>query len=201
MPAPQHLAPAIPHPAAAARVAARACAHTPRGRRAAAQLGPPSTALSVFQQSDGFLNEMVKQGMRVASFGCDGGVHGMEVVESLQRTTGQKLSFIQTRTVEPLEGLLLDSFRVKLVISKADYGVVVGILDPPHVAKRQVEQHASGVHFLQVAPRVYSSWGVVRVAGAPADVRRLINRPRRRQLRACITLDSTLDSTLDPISP
>eukprot|EP00966_Prymnesium_polylepis_P255982 5913471-Prymnesium_polylepis.1 len=113
---------------------------------------------------------MGKGGMRPCSFGCDGGVHGIEVVDSLHRVTDQKLDIVETRNAEPIEGMLLHAFGVNLVICKAKYGVVTGNLDGPHVAKRQAEQHASGVHFIQAASNVYCSWGLLRQAGVPADV-------------------------------
>ena len=135
-----------------------------------ALLKEPTTAASVFSQADGYFSILQKRNMRVASFGCDGGVHGMAVIDSLHRTTGRSLAIIVSRENEPMGGTLLGGFGVELVICKTKSGVLAGVLDPSHILKRVEEQLASGVHFVQIGPRSYCSFGFWREAGVASEI-------------------------------
>lgn len=135
-----------------------------------ALLKDPTTADSVFLQVDRYLSVMAKRNMRTASFGCDGGVHGMSVMESLHTTVGQKLKVVVSRVSEPMDGTLLGAFGIKLVICKTRVGVLSGILDPPHILKRVEEQLASGAHLVQVSPKHYVSFGFWRLAGIATEI-------------------------------
>ena len=135
-----------------------------------ALLKAPTTAASVFAQADRYFAVLSARNTRVASFGCDGGVHGMSVIESLHQTTGRQLKIVTTRTVEDMSGTLLAALGVQLVICKTAAGVIAGVLDPPHILKRVQEQLASGAHFLQLAPRLYSSFAYWRLAGVASEI-------------------------------
>jgi hypothetical protein len=113
---------------------------------------------------------MESRNLRISSFGCDGGVHGMAVTESLHLTTGKCLKIVISREVEPMEGTLLAAFGVQLVIAKTKSGVLGGVLDPPHLLKRLEEQLASGVHFVQISPALYVSFGFWRQAGIASEI-------------------------------
>ena len=130
----------------------------------------PTTAFSVFSQVDRYFSIIEKRKMRVASFGCDGGVHGMAVIDSLHRTNGMKPAIIVSREIEPMGGTLLGRFGVELVICKTKSGILAGVLDPSHILKRVEEQFASGVHFVQIGPRSYCSFGFWREAGVPSEI-------------------------------
>ena len=133
-------------------------------------LKDPTTANSVFEQADRYFTVLVGCSARVASFGCDGGVHGMSIIESLHRTSGEQLQIVTTRTEEDLGGTLLGAVGVKLVICKTASGVIAGVLDPAHILKRVYEQLASGAHFVQLAPRLYSSFSYWRLTGVASDI-------------------------------
>lgn len=135
-----------------------------------ALLKGPTTAFSVFSQVDRYFSIIEKRNMRVASFGCDGGVHGMAVIDSLHRTNGMKPAIIVSRENEPMGGTLLGRFGVELVICKTKSGILAGVLDPSHILKRVEEQLASGVHFVQIGPRSYCSFGFWREAGVPSEI-------------------------------
>eukprot|EP00966_Prymnesium_polylepis_P129859 3003061-Prymnesium_polylepis.1 len=108
-----------------------------------ALLGPATTAVAVFQQANRALTAIDKQGGRIASFGCDGGVHGMGVIDSLHNTRGPKLDFVAERTEEEIyKQLLVGQFsKLKLVSCKTTRGhVIAGVLDPDHILKRNEEQ-------------------------------------------------------------
>ena len=125
-----------------------------------AQLHPATTAVMVFEQTDEQLETFAKLGADVVSFGCDGGVHGMEVIDSLHRLTGRQLKVVKTRTAEPLGGTLLGQFGVTLVINKtAKNKVLTGVLDPSHVIKRNEEAVATGTRALIQGPRQMASFG------------------------------------------
>jgi hypothetical protein len=136
-----------------------------------AKLGPATTAKSVFMQSDRALIALQAKGARVTSFSCDGGVHGMECVASLQRTDGQCFSIVEQRIEVPLDGMLMGKFGVKLVICKTtDHHVLAGVLDPDHILKRNEEQLASGTHFIRLGPHRYVSFGFWAACDVPQDI-------------------------------
>ena len=135
-------------------------------------LHPATTAKMVFEQTDIMLRILDKCHAYVVSFGADGGVHGMEVIDSLHRTSGPKLSIVETRVEEPLEGTLVCKFGVKLVICKTfRKKVITGNLDPSHIIKRNREAIASGTRMAQLGPHHAVSWGFMAQAGVlPAIV-------------------------------
>ena len=133
-------------------------------------LGPATTADSVFKQVDWCLVELFKVA-NVVSFGCDGGVHGLDVIEALTSMSGKQLQVVKHRSVADLSGLLLAQFDVRLVLCTSVRDTpIAGILDPPHILKRQEEQHASGTHFLQLGPNHYFSFGFWPIAGVPTSI-------------------------------
>ena len=137
----------------------------------AASLAPATTAESVFVQCNGVLNILQRNGASIASFGCDGGVHGMKVIESLHRTDGDKLDIVASRTEEPMDGMLLGKFGVKLIICKTTQRkVIAGTLDPPHILKRIQEALVSGTHLLIMGPQHYFSWGFAAQCGVCAEI-------------------------------
>eukprot|EP00966_Prymnesium_polylepis_P083543 1935367-Prymnesium_polylepis.1 len=136
-------------------------------------LGPATTAASVFKQANLALTAIDKQGGRIVSFGCDGGVHGMGVIDSLHGIVGPKLDIVAERKVEPIsKRLLVGQFSsLKLVTSKTTRGhVIVGILDPDHILKRNEEQLMSGSRFMLVGPDHYVSFGFWAACGVPQAV-------------------------------
>ena len=112
---------------------------------------------------------MSAAGMRVASFGCDGGVHGMEVVRSLHSTEGKKLSIVDSRVALNHAGIN-GRFGIQIIMCKTTKGnVIAGILDPSHILKRQQEASASGIYLQQMGPRDYCSHGFWHMCGVPLD--------------------------------
>mmetsp|Transcript_40589 Transcript_40589/g.135244 ORF Transcript_40589/g.135244 Transcript_40589/m.135244 type:complete len:1025 (-) Transcript_40589:40-3114(-) len=138
-----------------------------------ALLGPATTANSVFKQGDRALAAITRNGGRIVSFGCDGGIHGMALIESLHSTAGPKLEIVVERKEESIAlQLLVGAFSsLKLVTCKTASGhVVAGILDPDHILKRQQEQQQSGARFLVCGPEHYCSYGFWAACGVPYSV-------------------------------
>jgi len=125
----------------------------------------------VFQQTDDMLMTLQNQGASIVSFGCDGGVHGMEVTDSMHRTTGQQLKIIKSRTAESLTGTLLSKFGIQLIINKTwNDKVIAAPLDPSHIYKRQEEAWATGTRVLVQGPLHMATFGFMAQSGVRSDI-------------------------------
>eukprot|EP00966_Prymnesium_polylepis_P204883 4746790-Prymnesium_polylepis.1 len=125
----------------------------------------------VFEQTDTMLQILDKSDAFIVSFGADGGVHGMEVIDSLHCTTGPKLSIVKTRVEEPLDGTLVSQFGIKLIVCKTfRKKVITGILDASHIIKRNEEAIASGTRMPQLGPQHAVTFGFWAQAGVRSAV-------------------------------
>ena len=137
-------------------------------------LKAPTTKESVFKQGDAALLQMSNAGMRIMAFGCDGGVHGMEINSSLHRTDGLKLRIVAERTPLSHSGLR-GRFGIKLVVCRTTKGnVIAGVYDANHMLKRQREATSSGAYLILTGPSSYNSRGWWWACGVPKEI---VNAP------------------------
>ena len=133
-----------------------------------------------FYQIDAMLSAVAKHAFPT-SCGCDGGTEGglaMDSLHTTDATKAPKLTVVKERTVLALpEYSFLDwcskIFRIPFAIIMNlthDNKPIVGMLDSPHVAKRQEEQMVSGARFIRVGPLHFCTSGIMYQAGIPQDV-------------------------------
>ena len=127
---------------------------------------PVHTALKEFEQADKLLEEVSKF-FKPVSFGCDCGVEGNQVLNSLHRTSGTKLAIVESRQLHPsVANSFLARAKVHIVLNVTKDGhPIAGVPDACHILKRQYEQITSGSRFLRIGPNHVATLGIGHKAG------------------------------------
>jgi hypothetical protein len=127
----------------------------------------PHDATTEFDKADAAITSVLKH-HDLVSFGCDGGLEGGMVVASFHDLSSLMLGGVASRVFCTYAGIVQKWSLAPLLCRTKQGKCITGIIDPPHVRKRQVEQVTSGGRLL-IAGKSCVTLGILYTCGVPHD--------------------------------